>query len=171
MVNESGPQNTIWCPPPLSPTESLKAQGESTHSNVPLLRLTHRLPHACVPQERFVRLLKRSDLPSRQSPVYNVAVRQRHAAILGICALVDSYPYTVERWMPELLTSVLAEHTYDPVSCLSDVSTDEFADAHGLFNLYNRSRSRRRSASARAISRRRIRTPGTRTRSGSPRTS
>ena len=43
-------------------------------------------------------------------------MRQRHAAILGICALVDSYPYTIEKWMPELLTNVLAEHTYDPVS-------------------------------------------------------
>ena len=70
-------------------------------------------------------------IPGEGISVYNVAVRQRHAAILGICALVDSYPYTVERWMPELLTSVLAEHTYDPVSRLSDVSADEFADAHG----------------------------------------
>ncbi|KAI0757264.1 hypothetical protein C8Q80DRAFT_1132754 [Daedaleopsis nitida] len=48
-------------------------------------------------------------------PTYNVAIRQLHAAILGVCALVDSYPYTIERWMPELLTSVLAEHTYDPI--------------------------------------------------------
>jgi len=71
---------------------------------------------SALPQDRFLSLLKRSRLPSRQSPTYNAAVRQRHAAILGICALVDSYPYTVERWMPELLTSVLAEHTYDPVS-------------------------------------------------------
>lgn len=47
---------------------------------------------------------------------YNLAVRQRHAAILGVCALIDSYPYTVEKFMPELLTNVLAEHTYDPVS-------------------------------------------------------
>jgi len=29
--------------------------------------------------------------------------------------LVDAYPYTVEKWMPELLTNVLAEHTYDPI--------------------------------------------------------
>jgi proteasome activator subunit 4 len=46
---------------------------------------------------------------------YNLAIRQRHAAILGVCALIDSYPYTVEKFMPELLTNVLAEHTYDPV--------------------------------------------------------
>ena len=67
-------------------------------------------------QDRFVRLLKNSQIPARQDPIYNKAIRQRHAAILGICALVDSYPYTVEEWMPELLTNVLAEHTYDPVS-------------------------------------------------------
>jgi proteasome activator subunit 4 len=68
-------------------------------------------------QDRFVKLLSRSPLPNRQSPVYNAAIRQRHAAILGICALVDSYPYTVERWMPDLLANILAEHAYDPV-CL-----------------------------------------------------
>ncbi|KAH8100502.1 hypothetical protein BXZ70DRAFT_1022407 [Cristinia sonorae] len=66
-------------------------------------------------KERFVRLLKNSHLPDRKSPVYNNALRQRHAAILGICALVDSYPYTVEKWMPDLLTNVLADHTYDPI--------------------------------------------------------
>jgi proteasome activator subunit 4 len=62
-----------------------------------------------------VRLLESSHIPSKQDPDYNRAVRQRHAAILGVCALVDSYPYTIEYWMPDLLTNVLAEHTYDPV--------------------------------------------------------
>lgn len=66
-------------------------------------------------RDRFIRLLKNSSLPDRKSPAYNSALRQRHAAILGICALVDSFPYTVERWMPDLLTNVLAEHTYDPI--------------------------------------------------------
>jgi len=66
-------------------------------------------------KDRFVRLAKFSRIPDRQSPDYNIAVRKRHAAILGICALVDSYPYTVEKWMPDLLTNVLAEHTYDPI--------------------------------------------------------
>lgn len=73
-------------------------------------------------QDRFVRLAKNSALPGdRHSPAYNIALRQRHAAILGTCALIESYPYTVEKWMPELLTNVLAEHTYDPVSCLNDI--------------------------------------------------
>lgn len=66
-------------------------------------------------KNRFVRLAKNSHIPSRHDPGYQKAIRQRHAAILGICALVDSYPYTVEKWMPELLTNVLAEHTYDPI--------------------------------------------------------
>ncbi|KAJ8514936.1 hypothetical protein ONZ45_g7571 [Pleurotus djamor] len=66
-------------------------------------------------KDRFIRLAKNSYIPERQSPDYNKAIRQRHAAILGICALVDSYPYTVEKWMPELLANVLAEHTYDPI--------------------------------------------------------
>lgn len=66
-------------------------------------------------------MAKSSSLPDRQAPNYSSALRQRHAAILGICALVESYPYTVERWMPELLTGVLAEHTYDPIPISSTV--------------------------------------------------
>jgi len=66
-------------------------------------------------KDRFVRLAKNSHIPHRQDDGYNKAIRQRHAAILGICALVESYPYTVEKWMPELLTDVLSEHTYDPM--------------------------------------------------------
>jgi proteasome activator subunit 4 len=65
-------------------------------------------------------LLRRTPLPAdRRAPTYAAALRRRHAAILGVCALVESYPYTVERWMPELLTSVLAECTYDPVRLFS----------------------------------------------------
>jgi proteasome activator subunit 4 len=79
-----------------------------------ILRLSPRRS-VLILKDRFLRLLKNSHIPARQDPIYNKAIRQRHAAILGICALVDSYPYTVEKWMPELLTNVLAEHTYDPI--------------------------------------------------------
>ncbi|KAF9036519.1 hypothetical protein BDZ89DRAFT_1100671 [Hymenopellis radicata] len=72
-------------------------------------------------KDRFVKLAKNSYIPERQHPDYNVAIRRRHAAILGICALVDSYPYTVEKWMPDLLTNVLAEHTYDPLPIATTV--------------------------------------------------
>ena len=64
-------------------------------------------------------------------------MRQLHAAILGVCALIESYPYTIERWMPELLTNILAEHTYDPVCCYDSTcrdSADSVLDTH----LYNR---------------------------------
>lgn len=63
-----------------------------------------------------MRLIKRSTLPPRDQASFVQAVRERHAAILGICALVDSYPYSIPEWMPELVTEVLAEHTFDPVS-------------------------------------------------------
>jgi len=78
-----------------------------------ILRLSPRRSVLAL-KERFLRLLRKTVIPDRKAPTYNLAIRQRHAAILGICALVDSYPYTVEKFMPELLTSVLAEHTYDP---------------------------------------------------------
>ena len=58
--------------------------------------------------------MRKSTLPSRTAPTYSLALRKLHAAILGICALIDSFPYTIESWMPALLTDVLAEHTYDP---------------------------------------------------------
>lgn len=70
-----------------------------------------------LPQNRFIRLARKSQLPDRDSSLYNLALRQRHAAIIGICALIDSFPYTIERWMPELLTTVMLEHAQDPV-CL-----------------------------------------------------
>ncbi|KAI0336090.1 hypothetical protein GY45DRAFT_1316150 [Cubamyces sp. BRFM 1775] len=80
-----------------------------------ILRLSPRRSIIAL-KDRFVRLIKNVKLPQdRKSPAYSVALRQLHAAILGVCALIDSYPYTIERWMPELLTNVLAEHTYDPI--------------------------------------------------------
>ncbi|KZV77572.1 hypothetical protein PENSPDRAFT_621096 [Peniophora sp. CONT] len=84
-----------------------------------ILRLSPRRAQLTL-KERFLRLLRRSPLP--RPPLRDAAaLRRRHAAILGICALVESYPYTVERWMPELLTGVLAEHTFDPIPVSSTV--------------------------------------------------
>lgn len=84
--------------------------------SVTVLTVAYTHPSFSYVQDRFVRLVNTTTLPVRQSPDYAQALRKLHAAILGICAIVDSFPYTVERWMPELLTDVLAEHTYDPVS-------------------------------------------------------
>ncbi|KAJ7130046.1 hypothetical protein C8R43DRAFT_1025561 [Mycena crocata] len=78
-----------------------------------ILRLSPRR-HILTLRDRFVQLIKKSHIPPRNDPGYARGVRQRHAAILGVCALVDSVPYTVEKWTPDLLTNILAEHTYDP---------------------------------------------------------
>ncbi|KAJ7783436.1 hypothetical protein DFH07DRAFT_995453, partial [Mycena maculata] len=78
-----------------------------------ILRLSPRR-HIITLRDRFVQLIKKSHIPPRHDPGYARGVRQRHAAILGVCALVDSVPYTVEKWTPDLLTNILAEHTYDP---------------------------------------------------------
>jgi len=86
-----------------------------------ILRLSPRRSILAL-KDRFLRLLRKTSIPAdRKSVKYNLAVRQRHAAILGVCALIDSYPYTVEKFMPELLTNVLAEHTYDPVPISTSV--------------------------------------------------
>ncbi|KAH8835425.1 hypothetical protein DL96DRAFT_1702409 [Flagelloscypha sp. PMI_526] len=67
-------------------------------------------------KDRFVRLAQTSRIPTKRSDSkYSRAIRQRHAAVLGICALIESYPYTIERWMPQLLTETLAEMAYDPI--------------------------------------------------------
>ncbi|KAF8213398.1 hypothetical protein K438DRAFT_1902498 [Mycena galopus ATCC 62051] len=78
-----------------------------------ILRLSPRR-HILTLRDRFVQLIKKSHIPPRGDPGYARSVRQRHAAILGVCALVDSVPYTVEKWTPDLLTNVLADYTYDP---------------------------------------------------------
>jgi len=64
---------------------------------------------------RFVNTVEAIQLPPRQNKEYPATLRKLHGGILGICALIDSFPYTVEKWTPELLTDVLNRHTYDPV--------------------------------------------------------
>ncbi|KAK7691506.1 hypothetical protein QCA50_004905 [Cerrena zonata] len=83
-------------------------------------------------KQRFVRLARNSSLPPRGSPTYNLAIRHRHAAVLGICAIINSYPYTVERWMPHLIADVLAEHTYDPapISSTARKCASDFRKTH-----------------------------------------
>ncbi|KAJ7071321.1 hypothetical protein C8F01DRAFT_1216892 [Mycena amicta] len=78
-----------------------------------VLRLSPRR-HILTLRDRFVQLIRKSHIPPRTDPTYARSVRQRHAAILGVCALIESSPYTVEKWTPGLLTDILAEHTYDP---------------------------------------------------------
>ncbi|TDL28791.1 hypothetical protein BD410DRAFT_863415 [Rickenella mellea] len=77
-----------------------------------LLRCSQR--HRILPlRNRFVAQLRKTVLPSRQHTTYAESLRILHSAVLGICALVESFPYSVEPWMPPL-TEVLAPHASDP---------------------------------------------------------
>lgn len=90
----------------------VREMASSTLSGV--LRLSPR-KSVLTYRDRFIRLAQSTVIPSSKAHEgYTKAVRTRHAAILGLCALIDSYPYTVERWMPRLLTEVLGEYVWDP---------------------------------------------------------
>lgn len=53
-------------------------------------------------QNRFVRAVHKARLPARQDASYADALRSLHSSILGLCALMESFPYSVEPWMPPL---------------------------------------------------------------------
>lgn len=54
-------------------------------------------------------------LPKRHTPTYGAKLRELHAAVLGITALIGAFPYSVPSWLPELIGDVLSRHTYDPI--------------------------------------------------------
>ncbi|QRW00399.1 proteasome activator complex subunit 4 [Ceratobasidium sp. AG-Ba] len=82
-------------------------------------------------KNRFVRIVKRSKLPDRKDPEYGNAIRTLHSAILGLCSLIDVFPYSVEKWMPPLC-EVLARHTYDPapISATIRKCASDFKKSH-----------------------------------------
>jgi proteasome activator subunit 4 len=49
-----------------------------------------------------VALARKVSLPSRKEAGYAESLRALHSAILGLCALIESFPYSVEPWMPGL---------------------------------------------------------------------
>jgi proteasome activator subunit 4 len=51
---------------------------------------------------RFINLARKIKLPPRSQPNYAESLRSLHSAILGLCALVECFPYSVEPWMPSL---------------------------------------------------------------------
>lgn len=53
-------------------------------------------------QDRFISLARSVKLPSRTRSDYGESLRKLHSAILGLCALIESFPYSVEPWMPSL---------------------------------------------------------------------
>ncbi|KAI8995384.1 ARM repeat-containing protein [Trametes punicea] len=82
-------------------------------------------------KDRFVNTLRRTKLPNRGDPAYQDTLRHLHSAILGICALIESFPYSVEPWMPPL-TEVLANHATDPLPISKTIRkcASEFKKTH-----------------------------------------
>jgi proteasome activator subunit 4 len=88
--------------------------------------------HSIIPlKNRFVRLTKKISLPARKDPTYADSLRRLHSAILGLCALIESFPYSVEPWMPPL-TEILAPHATDPppISTTIRKCASEFKKTH-----------------------------------------
>ncbi|KAG8908485.1 hypothetical protein FRB99_005843 [Tulasnella sp. 403] len=83
-------------------------------------------------KDRFVRQAAKINLPRRNSSTYAANIRQLHAAILGITALIDAFPYSVPSWLPELIGDVLSRHTYDPIPISTTVRkcATKFKETH-----------------------------------------
>ncbi|VDB99350.1 unnamed protein product [Peniophora sp. CBMAI 1063] len=81
--------------------------------------------------DRFKKTIRRTKLPARSNSGYADALRTLHSAVLGICALIESVPYSVEKWMPPL-TDVLAAHATDPppISTTIRKTASEFKKTH-----------------------------------------
>lgn len=82
-------------------------------------------------KERFIALTRKESLPPRKDPSYATKMRSLHSAVLGLCALMESFPYSVEKWMPPL-TQVLAVHATDPppISTTIRKCASEFKKTH-----------------------------------------
>ncbi|EFI28574.1 hypothetical protein CC1G_13601 [Coprinopsis cinerea okayama7 len=82
-------------------------------------------------KNRFTALARKTTLPARKHPEYATRLRTLHSAILGLCALLESFPYSVEPWMPPL-TEVLAPHATDPppISTTIRKCASEFKKTH-----------------------------------------
>ncbi|ETW87560.1 hypothetical protein HETIRDRAFT_469691 [Heterobasidion irregulare TC 32-1] len=82
-------------------------------------------------KNQFLSLAHKVKLPARQDPKYGDSLRTLHSAILGLCALIESFPYSVETWMPSL-TDILAMHATDPppISTTIRKCASEFKKTH-----------------------------------------
>jgi len=82
-------------------------------------------------KNRFVALARKVKLPGRTQPTYAESLRSLHSAILGLCALIECFPYSVEPWMPSL-TEVLAPHATDPLPISTTIRkcASEFKKTH-----------------------------------------
>ncbi|KAI9806771.1 MAG: hypothetical protein M1825_006228 [Sarcosagium campestre] len=72
-------------------------------------------------KQKFTRLLHTSPLPKRNgtgtpTPEHTKIVLKRHAAVLGLGALVQAFPYTSPppKWLPEVLATLAVKAAADP---------------------------------------------------------
>jgi proteasome activator subunit 4 len=93
----------------------------SQRSQIPNLRVSWGYRDECIGserdrQERFLAQERAVRLPKKSDANYTEAMLVLHSAILGLCALVDCFPYVVEEWVPPLIEGKpLAECTADPL--------------------------------------------------------
>jgi len=82
-------------------------------------------------KDHFLSVARKVRLPTRGDPGYAESLRTLHSAILGLCALIESFPYSVEKWMPPL-TDILALHATDPppISTTIRKAASEFKKTH-----------------------------------------
>ncbi|KAI0343973.1 ARM repeat-containing protein [Trametopsis cervina] len=82
-------------------------------------------------RDRFMALARKTRIPPRRDPGYADSLRTLHSAILGLCALIESFPYSVEPWMPPL-TEILAAHATDPIPVSTTIRkcASEFKKTH-----------------------------------------
>ncbi|KAI0702440.1 ARM repeat-containing protein [Cytidiella melzeri] len=82
-------------------------------------------------RDRFMALARKTRVPARRDPAYVEKLRTLHSAILGLCALIESFPYSVESWMPPL-TDILAAHATDPIPVSTTIRkcASEFKKTH-----------------------------------------
>lgn len=72
-------------------------------------------------QEHFTKMLKDNPLPKRRipgtpTPEHNKLILTRHAAVLGLGALIQAFPYTSPppAWLPEVLATLATQAAGDP---------------------------------------------------------
>lgn len=91
--------------------------------------VTRKIANA--PQKMFIRKGRRAVLPARSDANYDKVLRTRHAAVLGLIALIRAYPFTVPEWMPALIDH-LSKYATDPSPISNTLRTfgAEFQKTH-----------------------------------------
>lgn len=74
--------------------------------------------------EKFTKLI--GSTPKRKQDKNEKMIIQQHSGILGLCALVNSFPYDIPQWMPDVLVQ-LANHSQDPAP-IKDTIKSTFAE-------------------------------------------